>query len=429
MKVGEIMADEYIDRPVYTGWRLYKRVTIIESAYKNASDNNGNEIPKAYIADASDKKQLATGRQWAKTRTYNYETQQYVEKEGKEYEFENEGFTLELSSSPSGSWRGGKLSFCMCIIRKDGYTWQTGISSDLLINLLKQSDCIKGVVQGNIAFARKDGQVGMVLVGSKSYEEALKDAEIRKAASKTSKAIMGHEHYALQVSNTWMFDAYDWTHEAEARVKEACDWGCWRMSDRRIPYLVISDKPVKKHVFPETYRIEKYFKDCGENITTGEILLNEIKDTIKETEAKYKTYYRDYRSVPILEFGYGTRLGVQKFPARSVGKKLFTPTITAEQFAEFRRMCIEYVNDHHENRNKDVVNCFNINSLSCLAGVSLNPDKSELPDVETVRDWVEKFDGNIIVEYFGEVIMSNKLKTALEKKEYFDLKLPKDLED
>lgn len=409
------MDNEMLERPVYAGWRLYRRVKIIESAY----DSN-----KIYIADASDKRQIETGRKWARKRVYDYENQKYIETEGKEYEFDNAGFTLELSSSPSSSWRGGKLSVCMCTVRKDGHTWQTGISSDLLIDLLKQSDCIKGVVQGNIAFARKNGQVGMVLIGSESYKEALQDAKIRKTASKTSKALPGHEHFALQVSNTWMFDVYDWTRKKEALVKEIRNFGRWRDADKIIPYLVISDNPVKRHIFPETYKVEKYFKDTGNSITSGEILLNAVK---AEAERYKNSLYNDLRSLPIFEYWFNSNFGVTKFPARSVGSKLFTATITAEQFNEFKQIVAGYTSEKYESRNSTMVNYFNIASLACLAGVSLNEDKSELPDVGIVRDWVENFDDDIIVEYFGEVIMSNKLKTALEKREYFDLRLPKDM--
>lgn len=67
------------------------------------------QIKKVYVADASDKKQLQTGRSWAEAYEYDPVTKKRKTIPGKEYTFENKGFTLCLSDSPGSSWQGGKL--------------------------------------------------------------------------------------------------------------------------------------------------------------------------------------------------------------------------------------------------------------------------------------------------------------------------------
>lgn len=387
------------------------------------------DAPKAYIADANNKRQIETGREWAKTCHYDSTTKTTTYCEGKEYTFDNEGFTLELSGSPSSSWRGGKLSFCMCTIKKDGHTWTTGINSDLLIELLKQSECLKGVVQGNIAFARKNGQVGAVLVGSESYKDAVKDGEIRKKASKTTKAQMGFEHKALYANNVWMLDVYDWVENLEASaLSHDSAYSYWHGGvSTMIPYLRIS-KPVKKHIFPSTFALKiaaKYINDECEIIggkikTAGEVLLDaayKLKEDIDNDRCRYS------RDVPILnDMHYDG--AVVKFPARAVGRQLMTLGVTDKQWEEFRSIVIDCIYQPNVDSRKADTTYFNRNNIGILAGISLTDSRDELPDVDTVREWVEGIDGCLIVDYFGEIIQSKKLKERIEKHVISDLKLP-----
>ena len=411
----------------YNGWRLYKNVIIVEEGC--TTDSKAPKAPKAYIVDPSNKRQLKSAKEWARKYVYNNNTKQSTVYEGKEYLLENNGFTLELSESPSGSWRGGKLSFCMCTIKKDGHTWTTGINSDLLIELLKQTDCLKGVVQGNIAFARKNGQVGIVLIGSKSYNEAVKDDEIRKNASKTSKAKLGYEHKALQVNNVWMLDIYDWTTELDAyAISEGRLNSYWHNTiNVKIPYIKI-DKPIKKHVFPSIMAL-KYdtgYIDSDGNIlenkikTAGEILVdsaNNLRDKIASGACRYS------RSIPIIS-EYSSYQLTTKFPARAIGNQIMLPDISLGQWKEYKMIVGDCLSEHQIDDRKANKNYINKNNIKFLIGMTLTDQKDELPNIDTVRKWVEDCDCSLIVDYFGEIIKSKHLEERIKRHELFNLKLP-----
>lgn len=400
------------DLGVYTGWRLYDEVILIEQVERS----NGN-IKKVYIADAKDKRQIASGHKWADYTEYDYKTKQTREIVAKEYKFKNEGFTLELSDSPSTSWQGGKLSFCMCIIKKDGHTWKTGIASDLLINLLKQTTCINGEVQGNICFARNNGRVGMVAVGTESYRDAVKDFKIRKSVAKSSKVPMGYTHKSLTKSNIYMFDFYNWAVIEEAEAIRKSEYGYyWNRMNMIIPVLTISDKPVLKKMYIDTDVFRFYIKD-----EDTQRILKTCKTTGEATIEFTKALCRTDRSIYMDSIVFRSKdqlLGHNSIPQRTIGEKIFDASITDAQYIEMLKVLAEYCAQIEPNLySKKSSNRFNVGILEFVLGTSLahgnKPGELHKVADKVVEDWVYNIGGHIIVKYNGKVYMTKNLKEEL----------------
>ena len=130
----------------YTGWTLYDKVTIVVSERENKY-----KYPKANIVNTKDKNQLASAMHWAEyNRAIRGENGELIkDKNGNVtyetvkadvFETENKGFKVKLLDCAGSSTQGGKLSFWNCIISKGDMKVIVGISSDLLVELLKNTD-------------------------------------------------------------------------------------------------------------------------------------------------------------------------------------------------------------------------------------------------------------------------------------------------
>ena len=202
----------------YTGWKLFDKITIVARARTYWDDNaycwKEADESQGYIVDPSNKKQLEAARRWGTVTRYNYE-----EVDGKrqctgsydippeEYTYENKDFILELYDAANKSCEGGKLSFWNCwIIASDGKRFLVGIAADLLLDVLKSTTVINGVVQEKLMFARCKGGVGMLCETMDSYKDALKDESARKNSSKgkTSKHKIGHVYSTLTQKNVYL---------------------------------------------------------------------------------------------------------------------------------------------------------------------------------------------------------------------------------
>lgn len=312
----------------------------------------------------------------------------------------------------------------MCTIKKDGHSWTTGINSDLLIDLLKQSDCLHGVVQGNIAFARKNGNVGMVRIGSESHKEALNDDEYRKKASRTTKAKLGYAHNALYESNTWLFDINQWFKFSKAEVNREYSYGARAaIGTKRIRVLEILDTPTKRHIFPANYVLKRYIDEEDKDKCIGDIIANSVE---KELLKRNTTRWNQFMSIPIIDYKYDLGFGVARFPARAVGDKIISPEITEEQFSEFVKKLVEQLEIVDNNIRGRNYNYFSEESLALVLGVTLGKDREKLPSIEDAKRWVKDACMEIIVKYDGETIMSDKLKAKLSTKEYWGLKYVED---
>lgn len=152
-------------------FKLFKRIVVVKTTKKWRAEYEPKEerAEVAYVGDADDKNQLDTGLGWAGR-----------DEEPEVRYFDNDGFTLEISSCPGNSSQGSKLSFWMCkITTKDNYSFYTSINSRLLELLLKECTFINGVCQDKVVFVRNKSQLGVVKLNGIQYQQAVADEYMR----------------------------------------------------------------------------------------------------------------------------------------------------------------------------------------------------------------------------------------------------------
>ena len=245
----------------YTGWKLFDKVTIVAKKmlaydYKTGETTDTGNV-QGYLVDPTNKKQLEAARNWGTTYKSIYEEvdgkRQFVDKEiiePDEYTYDNDGFTLELHNSAEGSSQGGKLSFWNCwITAPDGHRFLIGIAADLLLDVLKSSTVINGVVQDKLMFARCNGGVGMLSKSMDSYKNAVNDMAIKKKMSsgKTKKVIPGHIYETTTEQNIYVGKMYQWYEEV--RDKRQVDY--WHRYGKLIGFKRL-EKP-REFIFYPSY--------------------------------------------------------------------------------------------------------------------------------------------------------------------------------
>ena len=170
----------------YNYWKMIDQVVV---AIKTSPDRSyyGRTF-NAYVADANDEKAIESANDWARESEYDYENRKYTGKthEPDVHTFENGGFTVKILESAGGSSQGGRLSFLACEVEKDGVKFVIGVNDALLVDLIRNSTIIKGVIQEKVMFVRKGGQPGFIHEGMDAYEEAVKPPS-RLTAKNTSK--------------------------------------------------------------------------------------------------------------------------------------------------------------------------------------------------------------------------------------------------
>lgn len=204
----------------YTGWRLTDKVIIVAKKYNTTNVTESGEIIydyQGYVVDPGNKEMLNNAQRWATWTEYG----PYISGKGHEwkqvhlpleFEFTNDNFTLELEECAESSSQGGKLSFWNCRITKDDKSFLIGIAANLLIDVLKYNTFINGKCTSSLMFARCNGNVGMLSTNMPGYQQALKDAELRKQVNKgkTSKVILGHVYETLTLKNVYLGTFYSW---------------------------------------------------------------------------------------------------------------------------------------------------------------------------------------------------------------------------
>lgn len=245
----------------YTGWKLLDKVTIVAKRmlaydYKTGSTTDTGNV-QGYLVDPTNKKQLEAARNWGTTYKSIYEEvdgkRQFVDKEiiePDEYTYDNDGFTLELHNSAGGSSQGGKLSFWNCwITAPDGHRFLIGIAADLLLDVLKSSTVINGVVQDKLMFARCNGGVGMLSKSMDSYKNAVNDMAIKKKMSsgKTKKVIPGHIYETTTEQNIYVGKMYQWYEE----VRDESQVDYWHRYGKLIGFKRL-EKP-REFIFYPSY--------------------------------------------------------------------------------------------------------------------------------------------------------------------------------
>lgn len=257
----------------YTGWKLFDKVTIVAKKmfaydYKTQTTYDTGNV-QGYLVDPANKKQLENARQWGTRKECIYDkdengraiVKERITHEPEEYTYDNDGFTLALHNSAGGSSQGGKLSFWNCwITAPDGRKFLIGIAADLLLDVLKSSTVVKGVVQEKLMFARNNGGVGMLSKSMDSYQDAIKDEAIKKKMSKgkTSKHQIGHVYETTTEKNIYFGKFYRWYEP----IMEQSDG--WRSYYNKCVGFKRLEKPVELVYFPMYYDSKNKMSDYND---------------------------------------------------------------------------------------------------------------------------------------------------------------------
>ncbi len=205
----------------YKGWTLFDKVIIVAKREHKYDWNQRKTVEgelQGYIVDPSNKKMLESAISWGTvTRRLDEQDEHgryiYEKTEPAQYEFDNEGFSLELLDCAEGSSQGGKLSFWNCLVTKGEYRFKVGIAANLLLELLKSSTFRDGVCFHKVFFARCKGGVGMLHKDMEAYKEAIADMNKKAAvrsAKKTSKWEVGCNYVTLKEDDTYLCSVYRW---------------------------------------------------------------------------------------------------------------------------------------------------------------------------------------------------------------------------
>ena len=183
----------------YSGWSTFEKVKIV---YRNDT----SKIPSAYIVDPSNKKSFENAIKCAGDGYTIVETT-------------NDDFTFSLYNSAGGSSQGGRLSFWMCLVKKkDVPDFLVGISTDLLINVLKESTFINGQCTEKVVFARNYGQLGVLHKNMAEYNDMINDIALKATVNtkKTKKWKVGYSYKTLTTEDTlfgYFSDLFDYSYD------------------------------------------------------------------------------------------------------------------------------------------------------------------------------------------------------------------------
>ena len=193
----------------YSGWKQIGDISIIYST-NDYMEYNGKKYPKAYIAETKNKKSIDSGVKWAESYEYSKDYTTKTCREPTIVETDNKDFSFQIISAAGSSWQGGKLSFWMCLMEKKGIKpFAVGINADILCDLILETTMYNGATMEKVFFARKNGQLGVLHENMTSYQELLKDEQLKKDVSKkkTTKWKIGYKYQTLTTSDI-MFGMY-----------------------------------------------------------------------------------------------------------------------------------------------------------------------------------------------------------------------------
>ena len=301
-----------MDNTQYGGWTLYDDIILVVKKLTNEY-----AYRQAYIVDPKNKKSLETARKWGTIYTYNG-THDRTEEKPEELRINSRDFELELSGSANNSGQGGKLSFWNCILRKDDREFLIGINSDLLLCLLKQSNCVNGKIKQKVIIARNGSCVGVLHRGMEEYKVALADLELKKITSKkTNKHNIGQSYKTLYKDSLYIGDIYQW-FEMTVEHSQNGRWGGWSGADKPIYKFRLLEKPIKKYLFIDMFRlrdldlssittISELYKQFDANVT-------QLINRVEAGEVKFSRY--DVQKTAIILSSYNI---VDKLPNRAIG--------------------------------------------------------------------------------------------------------------
>ncbi len=254
----------------YSGWKQIGDISIIYST-DDYMEYDGKKYPKAYVAEAKNKKAIESGVRWAESYEYSNDYKTKTRREPTIVETDNKDFSFQIISAAGNSWQGGKLSFWMCLMEKKGIKpFAVGINADILCDLILETVMNKGKTDEKVFFARKNGQLGVLHKNMPSYQELLKDEQLKKdvAKKKTTKWRIGYKYQTLTTSDI-MFGMFS------KIVSFNCDNGGGYSWPRRDSQLTISldftrpDYPLYGNIYPENknLKMNDIYKEILEDIS------------------------------------------------------------------------------------------------------------------------------------------------------------------
>lgn len=227
----------------YNGWKMMDKIDVaVKTSPKHP---NYPYTFNGFVVEHGDKKALENAKDWAYDREYDYKKKEYT----KEYKpvvhtFDNGGFTVEILKSAGGSSQGGRLSFLACEVEKDGIKFVIGVNDALLVDLIRNSTIIKGVIQEKVMFVRKGGVPGFIHENMEAYKEAQADMKQKldlKKAKKTNKWEIGGIYSTLTQNDICLGQVFNTMEEYE--VTES--YSAYRWGSRKATKYRKLDEPVE----------------------------------------------------------------------------------------------------------------------------------------------------------------------------------------
>ena len=220
-----------------------------------------NSRNQGYVVIPGKKDMLKNALCWAKNDSYLTDEEAFANKEKYMKTYKNGDFSFELKDSAGSSSQGGKLSFWNCLITApDNESFLIGISSEVLLNLLKCNTFIDGKIQRQIYLGRvKGNNVGAFTENMEYFTQAQKDLAIKNKIekTKTNKYVVGDIVSSLTEESMYCRFAYQYYRLDNYRAygKNAADRvnTAYNSYYQNATCIVINDEPVKKFIFDEKY--------------------------------------------------------------------------------------------------------------------------------------------------------------------------------
>ena len=228
----------------YSSIFIPKQITVV------VKDNQ-----KAYIADSSNPKTLATAEMWANSNMFCLKDEI---KPAEKLEYINDGFRLRILSATGNSSQSGKLSFWTCeVTAPDNRTFKVGVNSELMCELICSSCFINGKCQEDLKFGTRNNQWGFFSESMPAYKEYVKSQEIRDrlANDNTTKYKPGDIVRSLTESKLYVGEVYKY-------FEISCIGGGiyypWQDNSIGDTQITIYKNPKKLYTFASSYKQDEY---------------------------------------------------------------------------------------------------------------------------------------------------------------------------
>lgn len=250
----------------YSSIFIPKQITVV------VKDNQ-----KAYIADSSNPKTLATAEMWANNGMFCIKDEV---KSAEKLEYINDGFKLRILSAAGNSSQSGKLSFWTCeVTAPDNRTFKVGVNSELMCELICSSCFINGKCQEDLKFGTRNNQWGFFSESMPSYQSFIESQSLRDSMTneQTTKYKPGDLVRTLTESKVYLGEVYKY-FDYEGNIYHR---------DLSGLKIIIYKKPIKMHAFAEKINDKWY-------IWNSSILKKKPKRLIVESGYDYVTMFNNH---------------------------------------------------------------------------------------------------------------------------------------